>query len=114
MRYTIQAPERRFNGQVAGVAFADGRAEVDGDAHARALAYFRRKGYDVTAVATKRTGAAKTSDTSTQAEDDMPRKSASKADWKAYAIANGMDEAEAETLSRDQLVERFASEGDDQ
>ena len=40
----------------------------------------------------------------------QPRKSGSAADWRAYAIANGMSPEEAETFTRDQLVERFTSE----
>lgn len=47
-RYEITTPEPRWTGEVAGVAFAHGRAEVDSDATpARVLAYFRRKGYGV-------------------------------------------------------------------
>lgn len=47
MRYRITTPVRGFRGEVAGVAFADSKAEVDEDTNARALAYFRRKGYAV-------------------------------------------------------------------
>lgn len=50
MRYRITAPVRKFAGEVAGVAFVDGRAEADEAVHARALEYFRRKGYDVAPV----------------------------------------------------------------
>jgi hypothetical protein len=38
---------------------------------------------------------------------EMPVRSASKADWKAYAIARGMAEADAEKATRDQLAEHF-------
>ncbi|MCI3271398.1 hypothetical protein [Streptomyces cylindrosporus] len=37
-----------------------------------------------------------------------PARSASKADWVAYAVAQGADQAEAEGKTRDQLVELFA------
>jgi hypothetical protein len=41
--------------------------------------------------------------------DGTPNKSASKADWKAYAISQGMDEAEAEATSRDDLAAKYLS-----
>jgi len=41
------------------------------------------------------------------AEDGPPTKSASKADWKAYAISQGMDDAEAESMTRDDLAELY-------
>ncbi|OZE88037.1 hypothetical protein CH304_00255 [Rhodococcus sp. 15-649-1-2] len=41
---TITAPVAEFNGVVAGVHFADGKAETDNEA---ALAYFERQGYGV-------------------------------------------------------------------
>lgn len=37
-----------------------------------------------------------------------PGKSGSKADWKAYAVAQGMAEAEAEGMTRDELAERYS------
>lgn len=42
---------------------------------------------------------------------EKPTKSASKADWKAYAVDQGLDEEEAETLTRDQLAEKYADGG---
>jgi hypothetical protein len=50
MRYRITTPVRGFRGEVAGVAFIDSKAEVDEAANGRALAYFRRKGYEVVAT----------------------------------------------------------------
>lgn len=41
-----------------------------------------------------------------------PGKSASKADWKAYAIGQGMDEDDAEKATRDELAARYADGGD--
>jgi uncharacterized protein (DUF1800 family) len=41
---------------------------------------------------------------------EMPSKNASKADWAAYAIAQGMDEADAEDMTRNELAEHFADE----
>lgn len=110
MRYRIISPARGFTGEVAGVAFVHSSAEVEGDTNGRALAYFRRKGYSITPVE----AAPKPDEVPVSPEGlRRPRNSASKADWKAYAIARGMDADEAEELSRDQLVERFpVDEGD--
>lgn len=100
MRYRITTPEPEFRGEVAGVVFTDGAGETDNRA---ALAYFSRKGYGVHPI-----------EAAPAATDGKPRKSASKADWLAYAVAQGVAEADADQLTRDQLVERFANEGEDQ
>lgn len=39
---------------------------------------------------------------------EQPAKSASKADWKAYAISQGMDEVDAEKATRDELAAKYA------
>lgn len=44
---------------------------------------------------------------------ERPAKSASKADWKAYAIQEGMDEGEAEKATRDELAATYADGGGD-
>ncbi|MFE0132396.1 hypothetical protein ACFWY6_12610 [Streptomyces sp. NPDC059037] len=43
---------------------------------------------------------------------ERPAKSASKADWKAYAISQGMDEEAADAATRDELAARYADGGD--
>ncbi|MFF7146049.1 hypothetical protein ACFZB5_33450 [Streptomyces nodosus] len=42
--HEVTTPVQGFTGTVAGVHFADGRAETDNET---ALAYFRRRGYGV-------------------------------------------------------------------
>ncbi|MFE3452388.1 hypothetical protein ACFXJ8_26040 [Nonomuraea sp. NPDC059194] len=104
MRYQITTPEPEFRGEIAGVVFADGVGVTD---NAAALAYFSRKGYGVHPI--------EDAAQAVEEQDSAPRKSASKAAWVAYAVSQGMAEADAEELTRDQLVERFASdEGEDQ
>ncbi|MFE0762618.1 hypothetical protein [Streptomyces smyrnaeus] len=44
MKHTIIAPVSEFTGVVAGVHFADGKAETDSE---NAVAYFLRQGYTV-------------------------------------------------------------------
>ena len=41
--------------------------------------------------------------------DGVPSKSASKAEWVAYAVSQGVPEAEAEAATRDELVARFTA-----
>lgn len=43
----------------------------------------------------------------TEAENKAPAKSATKAEWVAYAVAQGMDPAEAEAKSKNDLVDQF-------
>lgn len=45
--------------------------------------------------------------TSTTAAADLPKKGDKVADWRAYAISQGLDPDEAATLSKPKLVERF-------
>jgi hypothetical protein len=49
MQYEVQTPLRGYNGTVAGVTFAGGRATVDADQHA-ALSYFSRHHYVITPI----------------------------------------------------------------
>lgn len=46
----------------------------------------------------------------TDGQVDRPVKSASKADWVEYAVAQGMDRAEAEKATKANLVERYDQE----
>lgn len=110
MRYVIITPEPRWTGEVAGVAFAFGRGVTDDNPPLRVINYFLRRGYGVEPV---EVAAAPAADEPVDS-DPMPRKSASKVDWQAYAIAHGVPAEEAESLTRDQLAERFATEGADQ
>lgn len=48
--FKVTAPDPRFNGEVGGVRFRDGRAEMDDGEHGAALAYCRRRGYRVEPV----------------------------------------------------------------
>jgi hypothetical protein len=43
---------------------------------------------------------------------ERPAKSASKADWVAYAVAQGLDEEAAEKATRDELAAKYADGGD--
>lgn len=45
----------------------------------------------------------------TGAVDEQPARSASKADWVAYATGHGLTLEEAEALTRDGLVDRFTT-----
>jgi hypothetical protein len=108
MRYDVTAPAKGFSGDVAGVVFSKGHAVVDEDTHARALAYFRRKGYTVVQAET---------DVSEVPADPSvrPARGASKADWVAYARTRAQDEDEeaaVEGLTKEQLVAQYGGDGD--
>lgn len=115
MRFRITTPVRGFRGEVAGVAFIDSKAEVDEDVHARALAYFRRKGYHVEAIGELANAARTELAAADEQAGEKPRKSASKAAWVAYAVSQGIPEGDTDNLTRDQLVELFATgDGEEQ
>lgn len=119
-KYRITTPVAGFTGVSVGVNFTKGVAEIDvpfddpQDPMYRAAAYFVAQGYGVEELDSLE-------DAGEPAKDDggdepkPPARSASKADWVAYATAQGMDADEADKLTRDQLAERFLdSKGADQ
>lgn len=91
----VVAPVEGFTGRVAGVAFVDGRAETtDG----RALAYFTRQGYRIVkpSPAPRAWG-----------DDGRPARNDPKADWVAYAAAQGADEDELAEATKAELIDRY-------
>lgn len=42
-----------------------------------------------------------------------PSRSAAKAEWVDYAVAAGVEQSEAEKMSRDQLIEELGEQGPD-
>nr|WP_109746860.1 hypothetical protein [Salinispora mooreana] len=85
-------------GEVVGVAFVQGMAEVDPADYRRALAYFRRHGGYQVEPATASVGFA----------DEPPAPSAVKAEWVGYAVRvhdAGPDEAEA--MTKTDLIDRY-------
>ena len=97
--YRVSTPVAGFTGTSAGVNFTNGVADVD---EGPALNYFRSAGYGVEDLAEP----ADEPDPAAQ-----PRKSASTEAWRTWAVDHGgLSVEEANELSRDQLVERFATE----
>ena len=97
--YRITAKHTAFSGDVAGVAFSRGTGEAV-DPAPNVLAYSRRHGYGVEEVDAAPNGGQGPG-------GRMPARSASKADWKAYAVAHGMSEEDADAATRDQLAAHF-------
>lgn len=103
MRYLITTPVRGFRGEVAGVAFIDSKAEVDEDGNARAIAYFRRKGYGVEAVESV---AGPAEPATEEDEIQRPGGNAKKETLIAYAVAVlDMTEQEADAKTRVELLD---------
>lgn len=103
--YRVTTPVEDYAGRVGEVVFADGVALVP-DTRTAELAYFQARGYGVEEVADEDSAAA---------ESDvpvMPKKSASTEAWRTWAAdpnGGGITSDEAAELSRDELVEMFAS-----
>jgi hypothetical protein len=113
-KFTVTAPVAEFNGDVAGLVFRAGEAVADGDADARALAYCRRHGYTVTPTS-KKTTATKAAASTPAAEPGggeptQPKGNASKAEWVAYAVAQGADHDEADAMTRDDLAAKYGKD----
>jgi hypothetical protein len=106
-RYRVSTPVPGANDKIGDVVFTDGVALVDEDADAAVLAYCRGAGYSVE-LADEQTVEAE--EPAGEESAATPKKSASTEAWRAWAVEHGgMSAEEAETLSRDQLVERFTS-----
>ena len=129
-KYRITTPVPGFTGVSAGVNFTKGVAEIEApvlpplpvgaeldrderrereeiarDEDLRRVAYFRAQGYGVEEL-----DASEDAPEPVEEPEDEPKppaRSASKADWVAYATSQGMDADEADKLTRDQLAERF-------
>lgn len=106
--FRVTTPVPGHTGDVGGVHFADGVALIDDETGASALAYCRSAGYGVEPAEPAEPAGGDVAE-----EDDaaaQPKKSASTEAWRAWAVKHGgMEADEAETYSRDQLVERFTS-----
>jgi hypothetical protein len=134
----VRTPVPGHTGAVGKVHFADGEAKVSDDA--AELAYFRSAGYEVTDFE-EAVKVAEESDDPTEAEhldelgtqggtdqgddpqvvrdvdDDgveevLPRRNASAEEWRRFAVEHGMSQADADNMSRDELVEHFTKEDD--
>ncbi|MEU8950901.1 hypothetical protein [Streptomyces sp. NPDC048489] len=53
------------------------------------------------------TGDEESSDSTENAPATAPGRSASKAEWVAHAVALGLDQADAEQLTKEQLIEQY-------
>lgn len=108
VRYRVTTPVADYSGRLGGLVFTHGEA-LAGEEHAAELAYARARGYGVEEISA---GPAPTGEPADGAgENPMPRKSASTEAWRAYAVGTGeLTEANAEQMTRDELVEYFTTE----
>lgn len=88
----IHSPVKGYTGRRAGVAFADGVGETSDQT---SINYFLRHGYKVVQKEAAATPAA---------PSGPPAKSAPKGDWVAYAVSQGIDEAEANAMKKPDLI----------
>lgn len=125
--FEIRAPRADFTGRIGGLSFADGIARVQFDDErddrglavseehqvnpGRSLVLFaqRRKGYTVVELGADGKPLSD-GETAESGRLDMPAANGSTASWRAYAIQEGLDPAEAEKLDRPKLVERYGKE----
>lgn len=94
-RYRIETPNGDYSGDVAGVPFTGGVAEVT-DPAPGALGYFRAAGYSVTEQTAARPPAP------SEQGPERPADSDRKAAWTAYAEHVGVEPA---GLTKDQLID---------
>ena len=123
-KYTITAPETRFNGEFAGLVFRAGEASAETPAVQAAVTYCQRRGYTVTAVdrdgealpAAEQPNAV-TPDPDVDSVDDgldvvvdeptRPADYAQKGDWVAYAVARGASKEDAQAATKNELIELY-------
>lgn len=96
-------PVKGFSGPgVAGLMFDAGYAETDDPA---VIAYARRHGYTVEDE-DEPPHPPPSGDTGPD-DTERPARSASKAEWVAYAVAQGADQDDAEQSTKDALIEQY-------
>jgi hypothetical protein len=121
-RVKITTPVPDHDGVVGKVFITQGVGYADSETHAAEIAYCRANGYTVTDLddqpdnePVEHSGPEQSEpesseqESSEQEEASMPRRSGSAEAWREYAIARGMSAEEAQSLTRDQLVERFTT-----
>lgn len=110
-RYRIHAPVPDHSGVVAGVGFHTGVGEVD-DPGRGALSYFAGAGYRIQRLAGDvDEGQGEPPEDDGTVPPPLPSRGASKAVWVAHALSAGVDPAEIDAMTRDQLAERFHGAG---
>lgn len=118
--FRVTTPQPGYTGASVGVQFVDGVGTC-GDGPA--LRYFRSQGYGVEPVVPAKPAdppAVDEQQPASPAEPERPApvapptRSASKADWVAYAVAHGgSTEADAQAATRDQLAEAYLGPKED-
>lgn len=118
--YLVNTPEPAFNGTVGSIVFVDGQATVEGnlafgddgqpvlDEHTAPVEFHHmvRTGYVISLLDDDLEPVDADGDGTL---DDLPNRSASTAVWRAFAVGHGTSQEEADSLSRDQLVEQYTS-----
>ncbi|GAA1454141.1 hypothetical protein [Nocardiopsis tropica] len=106
-RYDVESPEKDYSGVTCKVRFYKGHAHVDEAENPAAVAYFRRRGYTLTEVREEQSEETPSEDTT----PDKPKQADSKAVWVKYVVATtDLTEAEAEDLTKDELIELTENE----
>lgn len=103
--FRVTSPAPGYAGLVGNVQFADGAAVIDEDANAAELAYVRAAGYGVEPLDVDQPIVEDVDGDGVV--EQLPKKSASAEVWRAFAVAHGMAEDEANSKSRDELVARY-------
>ena len=94
----VYAPDPEYTGEVAGVAFLNGKGRVDPSNRA-ALAYFSRRGYTVSEEK------APVAPVEEPVEVKRPAGNAPRAEWVTYAINQGLSEEDVAKANVKELQE---------
>lgn len=111
--YLVRTPVAGYNGDVGNIHFKDGQALVDEEA--QEINYLRGAGYIFTDPAAGEPAADEPVDeTPVEADvdgdgvvDELPKKTAVVAEWRAFAVAHGMPQADADAMSKDALINHY-------
>jgi hypothetical protein len=106
----VLTPVPGVNDDVGRVHFSNGVAEIDDTVHAAELNYMRNAGYIIREPDETAEEPAVDDPQPAAEAGDKPKKTAPVAEWRAYAVTQGLSVEEADALTKNQLVERFASD----
>lgn len=102
--YTVRTPVEGHTGDVGSIHFKDGVASVPDSA--QEITYLRAAGYLFEEPESVEEPVVEDVDGDGVVEE-LPKKTASVGDWRAFAVAHGMPEADAEAMTKDALIAHY-------
>lgn len=100
--YLVRTPVADYTGDVGSIHFKDGTAVVS--ENAQEINYLRAAGYGFEELDAPMVVADVDGD---GVVEELPKKTAPVAEWRAFAVAHGLTEAEADAMTKEALIAHY-------